>query len=559
MSQRGEKGEKGDTGVKGDKGDKGEPANAITILGDKGDIEALPQSDNKDGDAWFVGTDLWVWTTQKWKNLGKLKGENGLSAYEIALSTGFKGTEAEWLASLKGAKGDTGQNGQDGAKGSDGKDGPQGTPGKSAYDLVVERGFKGTEEEWLKSLEGTAGSTLTPKGKKATVAELPSANNQKNDMWTVEADGLCYAWDGSAWIVLGRYQGEKGDKGDQGVTGPQGEKGEDVYTAAVAEGFKGSRADFLKSLRGESGTSAYDEAVASGFKGTREEWLASLKGEQGKQGEKGEQGQKGDIGPGVYIDGTVESTDKLPATGNDGHGYLIDNDFYVYQDGQWKNVGPIRGPQGLTGKEGPVGPQGPVGAKGDKGDSGNIWVVMDRPPEITDGTPGDYFYDMTTQQVYLKASTTKWSPLGTIGGGNLNAGPNDGKHYVQLNGQWVNVSLLDNVPTETGRYVYTPSGWTLFNDYDLSVLASEGVCDVSLSNVFRVDTTKGRVFRFTNLPKDRAKTVVVVCEGNGGSMTWDSSILWSNGESPVLGKRQTNIVLLWDGKSLIGSVAHTVN
>jgi hypothetical protein len=32
----------------------------------------------------------------------------GYSAYEIAVKHGFKGTEAEWVASLKGEKGDTG-------------------------------------------------------------------------------------------------------------------------------------------------------------------------------------------------------------------------------------------------------------------------------------------------------------------------------------------------------------------------------------------------------------------------------------------------------------------
>lgn len=37
-----------------------------------------------------------------------LKGDTGDSAYEEAVSLGFVGTEAEWIASLKGAKGDTG-------------------------------------------------------------------------------------------------------------------------------------------------------------------------------------------------------------------------------------------------------------------------------------------------------------------------------------------------------------------------------------------------------------------------------------------------------------------
>ncbi|MEF2293138.1 collagen-like protein [Virgibacillus dokdonensis] len=35
------------------------------------------------------------------------KGDAGKSAYQIAVDNGFKGTEQEWLASLKGAKGDS--------------------------------------------------------------------------------------------------------------------------------------------------------------------------------------------------------------------------------------------------------------------------------------------------------------------------------------------------------------------------------------------------------------------------------------------------------------------
>ncbi len=41
----------------------------------------------------------------------------GKSAYEIAKENGFDGTEAEWLASLKGATGAAGANGKDGENG----------------------------------------------------------------------------------------------------------------------------------------------------------------------------------------------------------------------------------------------------------------------------------------------------------------------------------------------------------------------------------------------------------------------------------------------------------
>lgn len=50
------------------------------------------------------------------------KGDPGKSAYEIAVEQGFVGTEEEWLESLKGA---------DGAQGLQGEQGPQGEPGVS--------------------------------------------------------------------------------------------------------------------------------------------------------------------------------------------------------------------------------------------------------------------------------------------------------------------------------------------------------------------------------------------------------------------------------------------
>lgn len=46
-------------------------------------------------------------------------GEDGLSAYEVAVTNGFIGSEVEWLASLKG---DTGEKGEPGIDGIDGDD-----------------------------------------------------------------------------------------------------------------------------------------------------------------------------------------------------------------------------------------------------------------------------------------------------------------------------------------------------------------------------------------------------------------------------------------------------
>lgn len=57
-------------------------------------------------------------------------GADGLSAYEIAVQNGFEGSEAEWLASLKG------EDGKDGENGEDGKDGKDGNGSGSSSDTV---------------------------------------------------------------------------------------------------------------------------------------------------------------------------------------------------------------------------------------------------------------------------------------------------------------------------------------------------------------------------------------------------------------------------------------
>ena len=73
---------------------------------------------------------------------------SGLSAYEIAKSQGFVGTEAAWLASLKGERG------------SNGEQGMQGESGASAYDLWLEDGNSGDKTDFFADLGASALATL---------------------------------------------------------------------------------------------------------------------------------------------------------------------------------------------------------------------------------------------------------------------------------------------------------------------------------------------------------------------------------------------------------------
>lgn len=60
---------------------------------------------------------------------GDGSGNNGLSAYEVAVQEGFVGTESEWLDSLIGPQGLPGVQGIQGLQGVAGAQGPQGIKG----------------------------------------------------------------------------------------------------------------------------------------------------------------------------------------------------------------------------------------------------------------------------------------------------------------------------------------------------------------------------------------------------------------------------------------------
>ena len=190
--------------------------NTITIKHGKDGI------DGKDSP--IIGIDIyegiyyWTITTNENKtwlldndgNKLKVSGVDGKTAYDLAVEKGYKGTLEEWLESLKGS------------------DGQNGSDGKSAYELAVEKGYTGTLEEWLLSLNGTNGSN-----------------------------------------------------------------GKSAYELAVEKGYEGTLEEWLESLKGSNGKSAYELAVENGYSGTIEEWLESLNGTDGKDGSDGENGKDG--------------------------------------------------------------------------------------------------------------------------------------------------------------------------------------------------------------------------------------------------------------------------
>lgn len=118
-------GEKGDQGPQGEKGDVGEPgpqgpAGEPGPRGEKGD----PGDRGEPGPAGEKGMDGAPGPMGPVGERGEKgdPGTNGKDAYELAVEKGFAGTELQWLESLRGKDGEHGI-GKDGRDGRDGKDG----------------------------------------------------------------------------------------------------------------------------------------------------------------------------------------------------------------------------------------------------------------------------------------------------------------------------------------------------------------------------------------------------------------------------------------------------
>lgn len=151
----------------------------------------------------------------------------GKSAYEIALLNGFEGTEAEWLASLKGEKGDKGT-------------------GAS----VISTEYIGQDENggniYMQTFDDGSTSTFTaPKGVKGDKGDQGDIGNTG-----VDGTPCTHYWDGTTLYISSAsgessadLKGEKGDKGDRGEQGIQGEQG--------VQGEQGNRGE--KGEQGEQG------------------------------------------------------------------------------------------------------------------------------------------------------------------------------------------------------------------------------------------------------------------------------------------------------------------
>lgn len=137
----------------------------------------------------------------------------GYSAYEIAKKYGYRGTEIEWLNSLKG---EAGQSGPMGPQGPRGYTGPRGEKGDKG--IKGDKGDRG--DQGIQGPQGNPGPQ-GPQGPQGV--QGPKGNTGAKGATGEQGPQGPQGPEGKRGYT--GPQGEKGDKGDPGIQGQQGPRG----------------------------------------------------------------------------------------------------------------------------------------------------------------------------------------------------------------------------------------------------------------------------------------------------------------------------------------------
>ena len=337
-----------------------------------------------------------------------------LSAYAIAVAHGFEGTEADWLASLKGEPGDqgTGLDLRGLIASTDELPEPENSTPGQAYLVGTEDDnelwiFDEAQNQYVPAgpLRGETGPTgpkgdtgaTGPQGPKGDTGATGAAGPQgpQGETGPQGPKGEAFTYSDFTPEQLEALTGPQGPKGDTGATGPAGQKGDTGATGP--QGPKGDTGP--QGIQGDPGpTGPKGDTGPQGDQGPQ--GPAGPKGDTGATGPEGPQGPKGEPGK----DGTsftvkdryetLEELKQAHPTGKEGDAYAVgtedDNVIYLWSESQqdYTPIGKLQGPAGPTGPQGPKGDTGEPGATGPQGPKGDTGATGQTGPQGPQGDPG---------------------------------------------------------------------------------------------------------------------------------------------------------------------------
>ena len=243
---------------------------------------------------------------------------------KVAIKDGAKGDQGErGLTGAKGEKGDRGERGLTGAKGEKGDKGA--TP-----KVTTARGADGRSTD----------ITFTVPGEEPVVANIKDGKDGRTP--TIDLNALAEA-------AL-RINNQRSGRVRRALA--------DAPSTAPAE--KPREGTLITAYFDNNGNGRYDEGI--------DELIAKQPIYNGTDGANGAAGSDGRNGAELLSGPNAPTAND----GKNGDTYIdaTTGDVYKKEDGNWKTIGNIRGPQGFKGDKGQDGAQGPQGIRGEAGPQG---------------------------------------------------------------------------------------------------------------------------------------------------------------------------------------------
>jgi hypothetical protein len=262
------------------------------------------------------------------------------------------------------------------------------------------------------------------------------------------------------------------------------------------------------------------------------EWVTLFRGPRGVAG------PQGPAGVGLSIQGSLDSTDDLPETGDPGDAWLIDGSLWAWaeDDQEWVDAGPVGTPgepgePGAPGTPGEPGEPGAPGTPGEPGEQGEIGPPG--PPGTTDYTELDNLPTLGDSAA-LDVGTT----AGTVAAGDdsritgavaASTLTTNGDVLTRASGVPARITRAD-LAADTA---FTSAFAAISGQYAVNTVAASGATETlpATHSAHRVTMDEACEFTFTN-PTAAGHTFVLLLSG-AFTPTFPNSVDWAGGTAPA--------------------------